>query len=170
MELGFERSVAVRQAWCSTSLNPTSWEAEAGGIFWVWSVWSREWISGQPGLHSESLYFLKKVIIYMICSIFVLLFAFSIRLSIALTYFLDDLRRHSVRVMWWFKGSSGFPNVIMSPPSGVLASKTSCKHSKAHSERRHGANMQIQFLMYHNEQQTYLMNYFQKNKFKYHLQ
>lgn len=31
--------------------------------------------------------------------------------------------------------------------------------------------LQIQFLMYHNnEQQTYLMNYFQKKLFKYHLQ
>jgi hypothetical protein len=39
-----------------------------------------------------------------------------------------------------------------------------------HFDDRHKTGLQIQFLMYHNnEQQTYLMNYFQK-LFKYHLQ
>ncbi len=42
---------------------------------------------------------------------------------------------------------------------------------KIDSDARRWSGLQIQFLMYHNnEQQTYLMNYFQKKLFKYHLQ
>jgi hypothetical protein len=35
--------------------NPSTWEAEAGGFLSSRSVWSTEWVPGQPGLHRETL-------------------------------------------------------------------------------------------------------------------
>lgn len=68
-----------------------------------------------------------------------------------------------VRALWWLT----WPPLR---PFQVTEFNLRFKYYKVNSEWKHGVNMQIQFLMYHNEQQTYLMNYFQKNKFKYHLQ
>ena len=67
------------------------------------------------------------------------------------------------RAIWWLRWLS-----LCHCHSGEF--NNWLKYCKANSEWKHRVNMQIQFLMYHNEQQTYLMNYFQKNKFKYHLQ
>jgi hypothetical protein len=37
------------------AFNPSTWEAEAGEFLSVRPAWSTEWVSGQPGLHRESL-------------------------------------------------------------------------------------------------------------------
>jgi hypothetical protein len=35
--------------------NPSTWEAEAGGFLSSRPAWSTKWVSGQPGLHRETL-------------------------------------------------------------------------------------------------------------------
>ena len=48
------RSYWCRVWWC-TPFNPSSWEAEAGEFLSSRTVWSTEWVPGQPGLHREIL-------------------------------------------------------------------------------------------------------------------
>jgi hypothetical protein len=37
------------------AFNPSTWEAEAGGFLSSRPAWSIEWVSGQPGIHRETL-------------------------------------------------------------------------------------------------------------------
>jgi hypothetical protein len=37
------------------AFNPSTWEAEAGGILSSRPTWSTEWVPGHPGIHSEIL-------------------------------------------------------------------------------------------------------------------
>jgi hypothetical protein len=37
------------------TFNPSTWEAEAGRFLSLRTAWSTEWVSGQPGLHRETL-------------------------------------------------------------------------------------------------------------------
>jgi hypothetical protein len=43
------------QAVVAHTFNPSTWEAEAGGILSLRPAWSTEWVQGQPGLHRETL-------------------------------------------------------------------------------------------------------------------
>jgi hypothetical protein len=42
------------------AFNPSTWEAEAGGFLSLRSAWSTEWVTGQPGLHRETLSRIKQ--------------------------------------------------------------------------------------------------------------
>jgi hypothetical protein len=43
------------------TLNPSTWEAEAGGSLSSRPAWSTEWVPGQPGLHRETLSWKNKI-------------------------------------------------------------------------------------------------------------
>jgi hypothetical protein len=46
--------IVAGQQWL-TPLNPSTWEAEAGGFLSSRPAWSTEWVPEQPGLHRETL-------------------------------------------------------------------------------------------------------------------
>jgi hypothetical protein len=50
----------VSRAVVAHTFNPSTWEAEAGGFLSSRPAWSTEWVSGQPGLHRETLSQKKK--------------------------------------------------------------------------------------------------------------
>jgi hypothetical protein len=50
----------IGQAVVAHAFNPRTWEAEAGTFLSSRPAWFTEWVSGQPGLHRETLPRIKK--------------------------------------------------------------------------------------------------------------
>jgi hypothetical protein len=55
-----QESDAKSRAVVAHTFNPSTWEAEAGRSLSSRPAWSTEWVSGQPGLHRETLSQKKK--------------------------------------------------------------------------------------------------------------
>jgi hypothetical protein len=47
--------IYICQTVVAHAFNPSTWEAEAGGFLSSRPAWTTEWVSGQPGLHRETL-------------------------------------------------------------------------------------------------------------------
>jgi hypothetical protein len=58
------RTIALKSDSCQAvvahALNPSTWEAEAGGFLSLRPAWSTKWVPGQPGLHRETLSWKEK--------------------------------------------------------------------------------------------------------------